>query len=128
MLFGLVIGLAFVPLLAVVQIDAAMFKRHTDLIFEALRLADLTKEKACLFMAIDKNQFRRQSEEQEGHISLTRMMALPSLFWQWYALLLAEEFGVPKCVTRGMRLLMAMRNRRQLRMGVQPISSERRMA
>ena len=121
-------GLMLAPYLIVAQVDEALYRRHTALLFEAMRLSDLTKEKACQWMAIDKNQFRRQSEEQDGHISLTRLMLLPPLFWQFYALLLAEEFGLPKVVTRGVRVMLAMKSRRQLRMVAEPVSAERRMA
>ena len=111
-----VAGLMVVPLLVVVHVDEALYRRHVAIFFEALRLSDLTKEKACQWMGIDKNQLRRQTEEREGHISFTRMMALPPVFFQWWALLLAEEFGVPKLMTRGVRVYLAVRTRRQVRM------------
>ena len=128
LLVSLGVGLMFLPLLIVVQVDEAMYRRHVAMIFEALRLSDISKEKACEWQGIDKNQWRRQTDEREGHISHTRLLALPLIFWQWFALLLAEEYGIPKCVTRGMRILMVVRNRRQLRMRAEPVSVEQRTA
>ena len=121
------VALMLVPLLIVVHVDAAVFESHKARFREALRLADISIEKSCEWRAIDKNQDRRQWEG-EGHISFTRMMLLPPIFWQWWALLLAEDYGVPRCVTRGMRILLVIRNRRQLRMRAEPVSADRRMA
>lgn len=109
-----------------VQVDDDTFRGHVRRMKEALRLSDISMEKACLqYMSIDKNQFRRQSEEMEGHISFTRMMALPDVFWQYYALLLAEDYGLPPIVSRAARVWIALKTRKQLRMCGEPEAKRR---
>lgn len=120
--------LALVPLLIVVQVDDAVFQKHVAIFFEALRLSDISEAKACQWMTIDPAQFRRQTRDRIGQISLTRMMGLPLIFWQFYALLLAEYFGIPYLVVRAVRVLIVTKARRQLRMSAGPRSAERRLA
>ena len=127
MFFAFAACLMLLPLLIVIRVDDAVLQSHVARFKEALRLADISMEKSCEWRGINYSQSMRQLDG-DGHISFTRMMLLPPIFWQWFALLLAEDYGVPKCVTRGMRILMVVRNRRQLRMSAGSASAERRMA
>ncbi len=101
-------------ILAAVQIDAHARELHARLVREALRLADISIEKAALYMAIDRAQFDRQLQG-DGHVSFTRLMALPEEFWRWFYLLGAELAGIPEVVTRSARLRLALKARRQLK-------------
>lgn len=129
MIAMVLLSVVLVPMLVMAQVDEALFQKHVAIFFEALRLADISKDKACQWMAIDQAQFYRQTEAEFriGQISLTRMMALPLIFWQFYALGLAEAFGYPPLVVRSLRGMLTLRFRRQLRMAG-PVSAERRLA
>lgn len=109
------------------QVDPDVVCAHAKRVREALRMADLSLEKACLHMDIDKGQFSRQLGG-EGHLSFLRLMLLPQSFWQWYYLLGAEAVGLPEVVTRAARVKLAMKSRRQLRMSAEPDSAERKRA
>lgn len=121
-------SLALIPLLAVIQVDDAIFEQHLALFKEALRLSDITVEKACLFMGIDVNQFRRQTVDRDGHVSWTRMLLLPARFHQWYHLLASEAAGLPELVVKVEQRSDLLKSRRQLRMHAESISAESRIA
>ncbi len=113
---------------AAVNVDPDVLRRHASLVREALRMADLSIEKASLYMGISKSQLCNQLSG-EGHLSHTRLMLLPVDFWKWYAVLSAESFGLPTHILHARSLELAMRSRRkQLRMTVEPDSAKRRLA
>lgn len=106
---------------------------HAQIIRRALRMADLSLEKASITQAIDKSHkshFNRQLAG-EGHISLSRLLLLPQAFLRWYFFLGAMEYGLPEDIERGLALDAsldrALNARQQLRMTAEP-SPERKFA
>ena len=61
---------------------------------EAMRLADLSLEKACLYMGLSKAHFSAQLAGV-GHISASRLAQLPREFQQWYHALGVQDLGLP---------------------------------
>jgi len=112
---------------AAVNVDPDSLRPHARLVREALRMADISIEKASLFMGISKSQLCNQLSG-EGHLSWKRLTLLPVGFRQWYHLLGSEEVGLPEVVTRATRIRMAVKARKQLRMTAEPVSAERRTA
>lgn len=111
-----------------VQIDPASRLAHAKLVREALRLSDVSIEKAALYMAMDRAQFDRQLNG-EGHISYTRLMALPQEFWRWFYFLGAGELGLPTCVDRARDAWAALTGRKKAaRMTLPAVQDERKRA
>lgn len=103
------IGLLFVPFVVLAKDALDAWERR---IREALRLSDHSIEKAALYMEIDKSQLVRQLKG-DGHLSFTRMMALPRSFWAWLGLLIVEDYGLPKVVARSTRAMLALYTRKR---------------
>jgi hypothetical protein len=61
---------------------------------EALRLSDLSLEKACLYMDLSKSHFSAQLSGV-GHISASRLAKLPEEFQRWYHALGVMDYGLP---------------------------------
>jgi hypothetical protein len=87
-------------------------RRHARLLREAIRLAGLTMTRASQEAELDQAQFTRQAEMHEG--SLKRLAMLPSAFWQWYAVVLAAEFGMPIEAQRAAKLALASVGRKRM--------------
>lgn len=84
-----------------------------DLIREALRHADLSLRKAALWMEMDESLLERQLKG-DGHLSHKRLLMLPLGFWQWFGLLQAERYGLPREVKRAVPLTMVMLARKRM--------------
>lgn len=73
---------------------------------EALASAGLSLKAAALYMDMDHAQLSRQLDG-DGHVSVTRLASLPPEFHRWFAVKLAERYGLPKAIRAGQRLRMA---------------------
>ena len=71
---------------------------------EALRLSDLSLEKACLYMGLSKAHFSAQLSGV-GHISATRMAKLPVEFHRWYHSLGVMDYGLPDRVAKAQGII-----------------------
>lgn len=81
-------------LVVLIQMDPDLLRREVRLVLDALRWADLSVEKAALYMGISASLLRRQLDG-DGHVSWTRLLLLPAAFWQAYAIALATQHGLP---------------------------------
>lgn len=81
-------------------------------VVQALHLADISVEKAAVWMDVDPSQLRRQLAG-DGHLSYRRLTQLPCEFWRWWALLVAEDVGLPFVVRRAARLHLALSGTRK---------------
>lgn len=79
-------------LLAVV--NATDWHATAQRIRRALQLADIPVKTACADMGLDRSQFE-QGLNGDGHLSMKRLSCLPEAFHQWYAVLLAKDYGMP---------------------------------
>lgn len=90
--------LALIPVFISLDNDASeAFRLFALRVRESLRHADLSIEKAALWMEMDPAQLQRQLAGI-GHLSLRRLVKLPDAFHQWLALLTVEAYGLPKAV------------------------------
>lgn len=62
---------------------------------QALRFADISPDKAAVYMEMDRSQLHRQLNG-EGHLSHTRLLLLPAEFWRWYHFLGLQDCGLPR--------------------------------
>jgi hypothetical protein len=90
---GLVVAVAF---------SDELRRKHEQLIRDAIQLSKMSMLRASQEAEIDHAQFRRQVEMLEG--SHKRLAMQPVEFWQWYAVAIAQAFGLPDAVTQGSRL------------------------
>lgn len=128
MFLACVFGLSFAFVGAVPHMDEELLRKHARLIREALRLADLSIEKACLYMHISKSQFVNQLNGI-GHLSYTRLCLLPLEFWRWMGVLIAEDDGLPHRIFRAGSLQKAILGRRsQLVMSIRETQEDTRKA
>lgn len=79
---------------------------------EALTRSGLSVKAAALTMGMDHAQLSRQLDG-DGHLSITRLMALPPSFWRWFAVELAVHVGTPRELRATQRLRMARASLRQ---------------
>jgi len=82
-----------IALLAFLATDPAV-EATARRIREAMRLSDLTLEKACLYMGLSKAHFSNQLAGV-GHISASRLAKLPEEFQRWYHALGVQDYGLP---------------------------------
>jgi len=83
------------------------------LLVRALEHAGVSEKAACVDMGVDAAQWSRQKRgEARNHASLQRADRLPPLVLQWWAVLLAEHFGLPQEVQQAMRLYRGLAGRR----------------
>ena len=71
-----------------------------------------TMRRASQEAEIDQPQFQRQLEMTEG--SLKRLAMQPDAFWQWLAVAIAVEFGIPREAQRAARLALASMGRKRM--------------
>lgn len=90
----------------------ARSRRITATIRDAIRLSDSTMRQAAQEAEIDQAQFQRQIELVEG--SLKRLGMQRDAFWQWWAVMIAEEFGMPRIAQRAARMALASAGRRRM--------------
>jgi hypothetical protein len=88
-MFTFMLGAA---LLAVV--NAIDWNRTNQRIRRAFQLADISIKEVCGYTGLDRAQLERELSG-EGHLSMKRLSCLPATFHQWYALLLAKDYGMP---------------------------------
>lgn len=125
MLLAFMVGLSFAAVGAVPHVDPDRLRRHARILREALRLADLSLEKASLEMGIAKQQLHNQLAG-EGHVSHTRLMLLPDEVWQWLGVVIAESFGLPERIYKAGSLEKAvLARRKQLVMSIQETRQNR---
>jgi hypothetical protein len=84
-----------------------------SLVLEALRLADISQEKAAEWMEINKAQLHRQLHG-EGHLSLRRLAMLPGSFWSWYGVLILDKYPLPREVQRAARLVFGLIGKKRM--------------
>lgn len=100
-------------LLPCAAVDSEVWRTHAERIKLALHYADISVEKAAIWMGIDRSQLRRQLGG-EGHLSARRLASLPIGFHQWYGLLLLEELGIPAPVRRAIKVHLALAARKRM--------------
>ena len=77
-------------------------ERHSRILRDTIAKTGRTVLRAAQDAEISHQQFLRQIEMQEG--SHKRLAMQPKEFWQWYAVLLAKEFGLPAELETAARL------------------------
>ncbi|HXG71353.1 MAG TPA: hypothetical protein VNJ04_12175, partial [Gemmatimonadaceae bacterium] len=80
---------------------------------DAMRHADLSTEKAALYMHQDRAHLHRQLQG-DGHLSAKRMADLPDETWRWLAIGLLDELGLPRELQRAARWQMAQMGRKRM--------------
>jgi hypothetical protein len=88
-----------------VALTDALRRRHERALREAVRLSGSTMLRAAQEAEIDQAQLTRQFQLVEG--SHKRLAMQPRKFWQWYAVTLTAEFGLPIETKRAARLRAA---------------------
>lgn len=106
-----VLCIVAVAMLGVV-LSEARSRRITGTVRAAIRLSDSTMRQAAQEAEIDQAQFQRQIELVEG--SLKRLGMQRDEFWQWWAVTIAEEFGMPRVAQRAARMALASAWRRRM--------------
>lgn len=105
--------------LATAPVAEDMWRRHARIIRRALVLAGFTEKSAIAQMRIAQAQWSRQlAGVGSEHLSLRRLAALDERFWQAYAVLLVEEFGVPAFVERAAHLTRVTKARNMAKMAL----------
>ena len=117
------VGLAFLFALGVlaVALTDARSRLITATLRDAIRLSDSTMRQAAQEAEIDQAQFQRQIELVEG--SLKRLGMQRDEFWQWWAVTIADAFGMPRVAQRAARMALATAGRR--RMARMPFGADR---
>ncbi len=77
-----------------VMLTADLQRRHETVLRTAITKAGLSMKEAAAEADLDKGQFTRQLQMLEG--SFKRLAMQPVAFWQWYAVAIAKEFGLPQ--------------------------------
>jgi hypothetical protein len=90
---------------AAVTLDDERRRQIVRVFRDAITLSKQTMRMASQEAEIDQAQFQRQIEMEQG--SLKRLAMQPDTFWQWLAVTIAAEFGVPMEVEHGARLAHA---------------------
>lgn len=102
--------IGFVP--PAVTLTDDLRRRHVRVLRAALRHADLSLDTAAREAERDLSQFRRQLIGTEG--SFASLWKQPPAFWQWLAVVLASEFGLPVDVRRAMQLRRVALERKRM--------------
>ena len=77
-------------------------RRHERILRAAIAKSGQTMLQAAQEAEIDKGQFTRQIQLVEG--SHKRLAMQPKEFWQWFAVEIAREFGLPAELETAARL------------------------
>lgn len=101
-------------------------RRHVRTLRTAMRHADLSLDRAAREAERDTSQFHRQLEGLEG--SLPSLWKQPVPFWQWFAVMLAEEFGLPPSVRRASHLRRISLVRKRMARMSEPIGNKERVS
>jgi fructoselysine-6-P-deglycase FrlB-like protein len=98
-------------LLVGVALSDELRRLHERLVRDALRLSGATMLSASQEAEINQAQFTKQIQMLEG--THKRLAMQPVEFWQWYAVALADAFGMPRELRRAARLDRAVRGRKK---------------
>ncbi len=93
-------------LFVAVVLTAEMQRRHERVLRNAILKSGQTMQQAAMEAGIDQGQFTRQIQFAEG--SLKRLAMQPATFWQWLAVEIAAEFGLPAEVETAGKLSRAV--------------------
>jgi hypothetical protein len=107
-ILGTLIGSA----VATVVLSDDLRRTHERALRTAIQLSGSTMRLAAQEAEIDQAQFTRQIQLAEG--SLKRLAMQPKRFWQWYAVALAQEFGIPVEARRAGKLAVAALGRKRM--------------
>lgn len=77
-----------------VVLTADLQRRHESVIRKAITKSGQTMLQASQEAEIGQGQFTRQIQMLEG--SLKRLAMQPQAFWQWWAVEIVNEFGLPQ--------------------------------
>lgn len=88
-----------------VTLTEAQRRRVSGVLREAIALSKQTMLRASQEAEINQAQFTRQIDLIDG--SLKRLAMQPDAFWQWLAVAIAREFGMPSEAKRAARLALA---------------------
>jgi len=83
-------------------LTAELQRRHERVLRAAIAKSGQTILQAAQEAEIGQPQFTRQLQGLEG--TLKRLQMQPAAFWQWFAVELAQEFGLPEEVETAARL------------------------
>lgn len=113
----------FIPTIAVT--DDVMHRRVSSVIRLATERAYGSINKACIDMDVKQPHFNSALDGERG--LPVGFLSLSKAFWAWFAVGLAEEFGIPKAVRRGARLMwVAVQRKRMAKVALR--ASARRVA
>jgi hypothetical protein len=90
-----------------VALSSDQQRRHEHIYRRAITRSGQTIQQAAAEAEISQPQFTRQLQGLEG--TLKRLHMQPVAFWQWYALELLNEFGLPKEVENANRVQRMVR-------------------
>jgi hypothetical protein len=99
------ITMLFCALAVSVCLTADLQRRHERVLRNAISKSGQTMLQAAQEAEIDKGQFTRQIQMIEG--SHKRLAMQPIAFWQWLAVEIVSEFGLPKELETAARLQAA---------------------
>jgi hypothetical protein len=85
-----------------VALTADMKRRHEKVLRNAIVRSGQTFQQAAAEAEINQAQFTRQLQLEEG--SHKRLAMQPVTFWQWLAVEITREFGLPAEVETGAKL------------------------
>ncbi len=94
-------------LIVAVCLTTDLQRRHEKILREAIAKSGQTMLQASQEAEIDKGQFTRQIQMIEG--SHKRLAMQPVAFWQWLAVAIVAEFGLPQELETAGRLQRAAR-------------------
>ena len=78
----------------------------------AMRHAGMSEKEAAITLNVSQGLLSRKLSGEKP-LTFESLEGLPAIFWQWFAVLMAQRHGVPALVGTGARL-----SRRQARMGM----------
>lgn len=90
---------------AIIALSDDRRRRVARVMRDAVVLSKQTMRQAAQEADVDQAQFTRQIELSEG--TLKRLAMQPDAFWQWLAVTIAAEFGMPAEAKRAARLALA---------------------
>lgn len=116
---------ALLPMLMVLSDDRR--RRIARVLRDAVTSSKQSMGQAAREAEIDQAQFTRQIDLIEG--TLKRLAMQPDAFWQWLAVAIAGEFGMPRDAERAARLAMASFGlKRMARASALPVLAEKERA
>lgn len=120
------VGMALGVVLTAVAFSDDLRRRHERILRDAFRMANLTISQASQEAEIDQAQLTRQLGMQEG--THKRLVMQPVAFWQWLAVAIAKEFGLPAELERAARLERATKARKRMARADAPAEREAKVS